>query len=147
MRRLSCSLSLIILAAALGVSTGVAQPSSSATGASAQAGDAAVQADLDASGVISDRRASDAKIITRAEVESVMLGELERNGSDVALDLRSPNSKPLQQESSDNRRVYYIVGGALVAGGLVAGILALDDGGGGGGPPDGGNIPPPPTRP
>lgn len=143
MRRLFRSFSLVLLAAALGVSTGLAQPSSSAGNAGLQAGDVAAETDLGASSAATDEGALDSKSLTRAEVRSVMLGGGEPQGQGVAVDL-STTPEPLQQEASSNRTIYYIVGGALVAGGLVAGILALDDGGGGGGQQ---GIPPPPGRP
>jgi len=141
MRRLFRSFSLVLLAAALGVSTGVAQPSSSTGTAGVQPGDAAGEVDLDASSAASDRSTLDAGTLTRAEVERVMLGGTKPQGQGVAVDL-STTPEPIQQEASSNRTIYYIVGGALVAGGLVAGILALDDGGGGQQ-----GIPPPPGRP
>lgn len=143
MRRLFRSLSLVLLAAALGVSTGVAQPSSSTDDAGLQSGDAAAETTLSASSAATDRSALDSESLTRTEVRRVMLGGPEPQGQGVVVDL-STKPEPLQQEAGSNRTIYYIVGGALVAGGLVAGILALDDGGGGG---NGQNIPPPPGRP
>jgi hypothetical protein len=141
MHRLFRSFSLVLLAAALGASTGVAQPSSSMGAIEAQTAGVADQEDVS---VAVDRGDRAEKAISHAEVERVMLGGMERKSSELPVDLRRTNSKPLQQEAGSNRTVYYIIGGALVAGGLVAGILALDDGGGGGGDD---LIPPPPTRP
>lgn len=145
MRRLFRSFSLVLLAAALGVSTGIAQPSSSSSAAGIQAAGVTAETDLSASNAATDQSTLDAESLTRAEVRSVMLGGSEPQGQGVAVDL-STTPEPLQQDASSNRTIYYIVGGALVAGGLVAGILALDDGGGGG-PPGQPGIPPPPGRP
>ena len=157
MRRLFRSLLLVVLAAALGVSTGVAQPSQSpSSGIAGSSGTAGVQSE----GLVGQESAttptsfalgqSDRKVktLSRVELKRMMLTgpkrAAERTGAGVAVDLQMPSSGPLQQEASNNRTIYYIVGGALVAGGLVAGILALDDGGGGGGQQ---GIPPPPNRP
>lgn len=57
----------------------------------------------------------------------------------VSFDL-SKSSVPAPQANNGTRRLLYIIGGAIVAGGAVAGILALSG-------EDGAAIPPPPGRP
>lgn len=136
MRRLLSSIPLVLLAAILGASTGLAQSSSVGPGV-VPSSHAVNQMEEEPS----------ATTLTRQEVEDVMLGEAGLNQDMVSTEVplrRSglPSDAPLQQEADDNRRIYYIVGGVLVAGGLVAGILALD-----GGDDGGAGIPPPPTRP
>lgn len=133
------------MAAALGVSTGVAQPSSSSGSVGVQAESAADPGTAAVSNASAKHGDREVETLSQAEVRRIMLEGAEREGSRVAADLGLPPSEPLQQETDSNRRIYYIIGGALVAGGLVAGILALDDGGDGGGGPQ--NIPSPPGRP
>lgn len=137
MRRLLPSIPLVLLAAILGASTGLAQSSSVGPGV------------VPSSHAVNQMEEEPSETtLTRQEVEDVMLGREAGLNQDVVsteVSLRRsglPPDAPLQQEADNNRRIYYIVGGVLVAGGLVAGILALD-----GGDDGGAGIPPPPTRP